>query len=205
VGCLKNGGFEMSKFLDGLYFSPAADDGEGKVEEGDQSQNDQQQKQEKEALGWDTFHASLPEEAQKLIGDRESGLKTALKTERDSRKDVEKELKDVAGKLEKGSDAQKKVLKLADAVAAETEKSDFYEEAHEEGVSNMKLAYVVAKQDELISKRGKVDWKTLKESYPELFVKIIIPDGGAGDGTGGKTPSKKVDMNALIRKKAGRS
>jgi len=194
----------MSRFVKGLYFSPDDGTGDGAGGEGDQEQKNQQQKQEKEALGWDTFHASLPEEAQKLISDREGGLKTALKTERDARGKAEKDLRDIADKLEKGSDAQKEVLKLADKVAEGTQKSDFYEEAHEEGVSNLKLAYVVAMQDGLISKRGKIDWKTLKESYPELFSKIKIPDGDAGDGTGSKRPGGKMDMNALIRKKAGR-
>ena len=191
----------MSRFLEGLYFSPEADEGEG---EGDQEQDGQQQEQEGDVLEWDTFHKALPEEAQKLIASREGGLKTALKTERDARGKVEKDLKDVAGKLEKDSDAQKEVLKLADDVAAGAEKADFYEEAHEEGVSNLRLAYVVAKQDELINKRGKIDWKTLKESYPELFGKKKVPDGGAGEGTGGRRPGEKVDMNALIRRKAGR-
>jgi len=195
----------MSSFLEGLYFSPEGDDGDGKAGgEGEKPADGQQGDQDSGVLEWDTFHKALPEEAQKLIETHTSGLNTALKTERDSRKDLEKDLKDAAGKLEKDSDAQKEVLKLADKVAAETEKSDFYEEAHEEGVSNLKLAYVVAKQDELISKRGKIDFKTLKESYPELFGKKKVPDGGAGEGTGSRRPGEKVDMNKLIRKKAGR-
>ena len=192
----------MSGFLEGLYFSPEDDSGAGG--EGDQAKDGQQEDQESEALGWDAFHAGLPEEAQKLIASRESGLKSALDTERDSRKDVEKELRETAGKLKKDSDAQKEVLKLADAVAAGNEKADFYEEAHDEGVSNLKLSYVVAVQDGLINKRGKIDWSTMKESYPELFGKKKLPPGGAGEGTGGKRPGEKVDMNKLIRKKAGR-
>ncbi len=192
----------MGRFLEGLYFSPEGD-GDGAPTEDGETQKPAAKPEEK-PLEWDAFHGSLPEEAQKLIATRESGLKTALNTERDSRRDVEKELKDVAGELEKDSDAQKKVLKLADEVAAGTEKSDFYEDAHDEGVSNLSLAYIVAKKEDLINKRGKTNWKTLKEKYPELFGKKKIPDGGAGEGTGGKRPSTKTDMNARIRAKAGR-
>ena len=189
----------MSKFVKGLYFSPEADKG---AAEGEDEQTKEDPKDEE--LGWDTFHASLPPEAQKLITDRESGLKTALKTERDARGKAEKDLRDVAGELEKGSDAQNKVLELADKVAASNAKADFYEEAHEEGVSNIKLAYVVAKEDGLIDKRGKIDFKTMKESYPELFGKKKMPPGGAGDGTDTELPGRKVTMNDLIRAKAGR-
>ena len=190
----------MSSFLEGLYFSPEADEGAGG--EGDQTQDEQNQ--EGEVLEWDTFHKALPEEAQKLIEKRESGLKSALETERDSRGKVEKELREVASKLEKDSDAQKKVLKLADENALANAKADFYEEAHEEGVSNLKLAHVVATTDGLISKSGKIDFKKMKESYPELFGKKKMPPGGAGEGTGGKQPGAKGDMNARIRAKAGR-
>ena len=193
----------MSRFLDSLYFSPEGDKGAKDGEE-DPKQDGQQQEQKGGVLEWDAFHKALPEEAQKLIATKEAGLKSALETERDSRKDLEKELKDVAGRLEKDSDAQKEVLKLADDVAAGNEKSDFYEEAHDEGVSNMRLAYVVAKQDDLINKRGKIDWKTLKEKYPELFGKKVVPPGDAGPGTGSRQPGEKVDMNKIIREKAGR-
>ena len=197
----------MSKFLKGLYFSPdkgGEGNGSGKEGEGEKPAEGQQKKPEGEVLEWDAFHKALPKEAQELISERDAGLKKALKTERDARGDLEKDLKEAAGKLEKDSDAQKEVLKLADEIAAGVEKSDFYEEAHEEGVSNLKLAYVVAKQDDLINKRGKVDWKTLKEDYPELFGKKKVPSGDAGAGTGGKLPGDKADMNVLIRKKAGR-
>jgi len=190
----------MSDLKKGLFYSPDDGAGDGATGEGEQ----QQENQEGEGLKWDTWHNALPEAEQKLIADRESGLKTALKAERDARGDAEKSLREAAAELETGSDAQKKVLELADAEAAALLKADFYEAAHEKDVSNLKLAYVVAQQDGLIDKRGKIDFDTLKKSYPELFIKKIVPPGGAGDGTGGKLPGGKVDMNDLIRKKAGR-
>jgi len=191
----------MSDFKKGLFYSPEAGGAEGAATgEGDQPVV----KQEGEALQWDAYYASLPAEAQKLFTDRESGLKTALASERDARGKAEKDLRDIAADLDKGSEAQTKVLELADAVATESLKADFYEAAHEKDVSNLKLAYVVAQQDGLIDKRGKIDFDTLKLNYPELFIKKFVPPGGAGDGVGAKLPGEKVDMNALIRKKAGR-
>ena len=190
----------MSGFRKGLFYSPDSG-GEGDPPgEGDQEQGNQ----EGEALQWDAWHSALPEAEQKLIADREGGLKTALKAERDARGEAEKSLREVAAELEAGSDAQTKVLELADAELAATLKAEFYEEAHGASVSNLKLAYHVATTEGFIDKRGKVDFAGMKEQYPELFVKKFIPDGGAGDGTGGNLPGGKVDMNSLIRAKAGR-
>jgi len=188
----------MNELKKGLYFSP--DDGAGDGNSGDEKPAD---KQEKTPLEWDAFHGSLPEEAQNLIATHEGGLKTALETERDSRGQLEKDLKDVAGELEKGSDAQKEVLKLADKVAAGDRKIDFYEDAQKAGISNFKLAYHIAKDDDLFDKRGNVNFEKMKESYPELFTKKKAPPADGGEGTGGGLPGEKVDMNALIRKKAG--
>ena len=190
----------MGTLKNGLYFAPD-DGGAGGSGEADGEEN---QGEQADVLVWDTFHDSLKPEAQALIATRESGLKTALSSERDARKTAEKDLRDVADKLEKGSQAQKDVLELADAVAAGTLKSDFYEDAHKSGVTNLKLAYLVAKDDDLFDKRGNVNFEKMKEANPELFGRKIIPDVGAGDGTGSRDMPKKVDMNAMIRKKAGR-
>ena len=196
----------MGRFMDGLFYSPDDGGGNGDGETGKEKGNGdgKQQDQQKDELGWDAFHKSLPAEAQKLISERESGLKTALGSERDARKDAEKDLREVAADLEKGSAAQEKVLKLADQVAAETQKADFYEDAHKDGVTNLKLAFHVAKTDDLFDKRGNVNFKKMKEEYPELFGKKKAPPGDGGEGTGTGLPGEKVDMNALIRKKAGR-
>ena len=196
----------MGDFTKGLYFAKDGDSGGGSGDgEDDPGQKDGQEKDPQEDVNeWDAFHDSLPAEEQKLIADRDSGLKTALDKERDARKGAEKDLRDVAKDLKDGSDAQEKVLKLADQAAAETQKADFYEDAHGNGIANLKLAFHVVQKDDLFDSRGNVDFKALKEDYPELFVKKVVPPGDAGDGTGTGLPGKKVDMNALIRQKAGR-
>ena len=155
-------------------------------------------------LDWETWHKALPKEAQTLIADHEGGLKTALGSEREARKTAEKDLRDVAKKLEEGSDAQKEVLRLADDVAAGNTKVDFYEDAHEAGVSNIKLAYHVAVTEDLFDKRGNVDFEKMKTDFPELFAKPTRkPKGGAGDGAGDEL-GQKAGMSAWIRNQAGR-
>ncbi|GAF82533.1 unnamed protein product, partial [marine sediment metagenome] len=120
-----------------------------------------------------------------------------------ARKTAEKDLRDVAKKLEEGSEAQKEVLKLADDVATGTRKADFYEEAHKAGVSNLKLAFLVASDEGLFDKRGNANFDKLKEGFPELFGKKKIIDPNAGDGTGKTPDGTKAGMNEFIR--AGRS
>ena len=190
----------MNELKKGLYFSPEKPDGNGNGGEEKPAAKDKKET----PLEWDAFHGSLSKEAQKLISDHESGLKTALNTERDARSDAEADLRKVAKDLKEGGEAQKKVLKLADDVAAGNQKADFYDDAHKAGVSNLKLAFVVTKEEGLFDKRGNANFDKLKEIYPELFGKKKIPDGTAGDGTGSGPPSKKKDMNAAIRAMAGR-
>lgn len=193
----------------GLYFAPDDAAGGGGGGGGDGKKKDDPLKGKDgdkgtEALEWDTWHNTLPKNAQTLVADHVKGLKTALGSERDARKTAEKDLRDVAKKLEEGSVAQKEVLKLADDVAVGNTKADFYEDAHTAGVSNLKLAYHVAVTEELFDKRGNVNFEKMKEQYPELFGKSPRrPPGGAGDGAGGDL-GQKPDMNAFIRTSAGR-
>jgi len=192
----------MNIFKKGLYYSPADD-----KPEGDQKPEDKKPAEkpaEVEEVKWETWHDALPEPAKKLVADHVSGLKTALASERDARGTAEEDLRKVAADLEKGSDAQKKVLKLADDVAAGDRKADFYEDAHKASVTNLKLAFHIATTEDLFDKRGIVDFEKMKKDYPELFGKKKIPDGSAGDGTDGKPPGGEPDMNYLIRRKAGR-
>jgi len=191
----------LSNLWSSVFYSPDDKDGGGN---GDDKQADDKDKGKGEALAWKPWHDALPKEAQELIATRESGLKTALDSERDARKTAEKDLRDVAKKLEEGSDAQKEVLKLADDVADGTRKADFYEEAHKAGVSNLKLAFLVATDEGLFDKRGNANFDKLKEGFPELFGKKKIIDPNAGDGTGRELDGKKGGMNEFIRSRRKR-
>lgn len=160
---------------------------------------------EKPAPTFDDWLKGQDALTQSLIEGHVSGLKTALGSERDARDTAEKDLRDVAKKLEEGSEAQKEVLKLADEVATGNVKADFYEDAHEAGVINIKLAFHIATTEDLFDKRGNADFEKLKENYPELFDKLPRkPAGGAGHGKGDDL-GQPGDMNTFIRRQAGRS
>lgn len=193
----------MDEFRKGWFFAP--DD--GGANGGGEGEDDQEQNgnNDGEKLEWDAWLKDQSEPVQELITERESGLKTALSSERDARKKAEKDLRDVAKQLEEGSDAQKEVLRLADDVAARDQKTDFYEDAHEAGVTNLKLAYLVAKEEDLFDRKGLVDFKEMKKDFPELFGRKKAPRGNAGDGTGSDLPAGKNGMNELIRRAAGKS
>lgn len=146
-----------------------------------------------------------PEEVKSLYAEDTKGLRTALEQERDGRKDLEKQLRDLAKKAEKGSELEQQLTKQADAMAEADRKADFYEAAHAAGVSNLKLAYVIAVQEELFDRRGRVNFDELKKAYPELFgaAKPAAGKGHAGAGTGSGDKGAG-GMNEMIRRAAGR-
>ncbi len=184
-----------------MFFAPEEGGGGGSGEgEGDPDPTKSKGgKGDPTPLTYETLYSGLDATSRDLVDGNIEGLQGALKTERDARTKAEEDLRDVADKLEKGSEAQKEVLRLADDVAANTKRADFYEDANTAGVSNIKLAFHIATTEDMFDKRGNIDFEALKKDYPELFVnKGRKPEGGAGDGLG--TELKKGDsMNAFIR------
>ena len=193
-----------------LLFDKDGGGGAGSAEDkagGNAGQEDPGGTPDSDPQSFEDWLGTLPEEqqktAKKLHSEHEKGLKTALESERESRKDVEGQLRDLAKKAEKGSELQEELNKMADTQASVEQQRDFYEEAHGKGVTNLKLAYTVAVQDELIDKKGRVNWEAFKENYPELFRKDKVLETDAGDGSQNNGAPAK-DMNTWIRGRAGR-
>lgn len=156
-------------------------------------------------LAFDSWIKDQPENVRTMLDGHTRGLKTALDKERDDRKKLEKDLRDLAGKAEKDSDAQKKLTEMADQMGEADRRADFYEAAHAAGISNLKLAYTVAVQDEMFDRKGAVNFEEMKKGYPELFGGATKkPAGNAGEGTNNNQPTGK-GMNDFIRRSAGRS
>lgn len=153
-----------------------------------------QQQQAGGGLVYETWIAEQPETIRTLLDGHAAGLKSALQSERERSKTLEKELRDAASKAEKGSDAEKRLSTLADQVQAESKKSAFYESAVTAGVNNLKLAFLAATQDELFKKDGSPDFEALKTSYPELFGATQSNSAGEGSNT-----TKTFSMDDLIR------
>jgi hypothetical protein len=138
-----------------------------------------------------------------LFDDHVKGLKGALDSERGSRKEMEKQIRELAGKADKGSDAERQLTKLADDLSDANVKADFYEKAHDSGIRNLRLAYQVARLDGLIDARGRIDFDRMKKDYPELFAQTPATRNNAGSGT--QTPAAGAGgMNDFIRRAAGR-
>ena len=157
------------------------------------------------SLAFDTWIKDQTDPVKSMMDTHTKGLKTALDSERESRKKLEKDLRDMAGKAEKGSEAEKQLTEMVNKISESDRRADFYEAAHAAGVTNLKLAFIVASQDDLFDRRGAVNFETMKQSYPELFgtAKVKPPAGNAGDGNNNNNPPGHT-MNDYIRTAAGR-
>lgn len=159
---------------------------------------------EGETLTFEAWSETLTGDQKGLIETHVKGLKSALDSERESRKGLEKQLRALATKSEKGSEAEKQLTKLADDLDAADRKADFYEAAHAAGVRNLKLAFTVAVNDEMFDKHGRVNFDAMKKEYPELFGAVTTESGDAGSGTNNSNLKKSGSMNDFIRTAAGR-
>jgi len=171
---------------------------------GGNADGEQANREASETLEYESWIKEQPEPVKTLLDGHVRGLKSALDSERESRKDLDKQVRELAGKAEKGSDAEKKLTELANQISEADQRTDFYEDAHRSGVTNLKLAYLVAKQENLFDRKGRVDFEGLKKEYPELFgSKAKAAEGNAGNGTNNGQPASR-SMNDFIRAAAGR-
>jgi hypothetical protein len=175
-------------------------------QQGQQQGGQDQQQGQGETLDFETWLGRQDDTVKGLIDGHTKGLKSALESERTQRKDFERQLREAAGKLEKGSEAEQRVTKLADDLGTATRRADFYEVASAAGCTNLKLAWLAVSQDaDLMDSRGNVRMEALKQAFPELFKATQQPAarGNAGSGAGqGGTPT--ASMNDFIRRAAGR-
>lgn len=154
-----------------------------------------------EPLVYKTWLDEQPKEVQTLLTENTTGLKSALDAERESRKGLEKDMRSLAEKAD--GDIKEALEGMAGKIESADQKTAFYEDAHAAGVTNIKLAYLAAKSDDMFDRRGNVNFDTLQTEYPELFAgKAKIPKGGAGDGHDNSN-APAADFDAAIRKAAG--
>lgn len=156
---------------------------------------------------WEDWIAQQPEQIKSLIDTHTTGLKSALQSERGTRGNLEKQLKDLQAKAEKGSDLERQLGEINGQLAQENTRGEFYEAAHAAGATNLRAAYLLAKADGLIDERGKFKIEDIKGRYPEFFTppKTPTPTGNAGSGAGAQPPqlSGNAAVNNAIRGAAG--
>jgi len=159
---------------------------------------------EPEVVKFDDWYGTLSEPYQEALDEHISGLKSALTNEREGRKALERQVRDLSKKAESGSEIQKQLDAIAANLSVETQRSSFYEQAHGAGVKNLRLAWLAAQDAKLINADGSIDLAKLKETAPELFAqsKASVPQGNAG--TGATTPpASQRSMNDFLRSAAG--
>lgn len=161
---------------------------------------------------WDAWLATQPEAQRTTIASlyekQTSGLKSALTEERTQRKDLEKQIRDLAKGAEAGSKAQQDLTGMADQLAASERRADFYEAAAkpEIGLTGVKAAWVLMNADPgtYFDRKGNPDFDLLKQEHPYLFGQVKpVPRGNQGNGTQ-TTPAPATTMNDWIRRQAGK-
>lgn len=156
---------------------------------------------------FEDFLKAQPDPIKKAYEAHSANLRNALQSERDSRKDLEKQIKGLAAKAEKGSDLETELSKISTQLAESDRRAVFFEQAHEAGVSNLRLAFIAAVQDDLFDRNGNPDLTALKQRYPELFGARPAPGkrvpAGSGNGSSGQIDTAR-SMNDFIRRSAGR-
>lgn len=163
---------------------------------------------EQQEPSYETFEdylATVNEPIKELYKKHTDGLSSALDKERANRRDLEKQIKDLLPKADKGSELEKeltekvKLLEEADKRYAEVERrAKFAEEASQPNIkcTNAKAAYALATIEGLFKPDGSPKWDELKKLAPELF-KL----GGTDAGSGGKRVTDS-DINTALREAA---
>ena len=148
---------------------------------------------------------SQPDDVKTLISEHESGLKSALKAERDNTKSLSKQLTQLQGAAEKGSELEKQLTALQTKLAESERHTAFIDSAGGAGCTNPKAAYKLAKADpELWKRDGSPDWTAIKETAPEFFQKPNASgNAGSGTSTDPNSGSKQHPMDAMMRQSLG--
>jgi|GEM_PF-2231478 len=124
-----------------------------------------------EPKSWQEYFDAQPEPIKKLYTEHHTNLQNSIKTTRDERDGIKKQLEDLLPKAEKGSELEKKLTKAIEDLDTETKKSNFFESGvkSEIGCTNLSLAFMLAKTKNLWKSDGSPDWEAIKKEFPEGF------------------------------------
>jgi|GEM_PF-1526226 len=164
--------------------------------------------EEEEEQTFDSFDEWIEAQddtVQNLINNHIGNLRSALDSERNQRRELSRQLRELSEQMEEGSEMQQQLDQVSNRLSEMERQAVFYEAIHAAGATNLRLAYLAASEAGLLDDEGNVDTEALKSQFPELFrqPKPKLPAGNAGSGAG-QPPPQPFDMNAEIRRKAGR-
>jgi uncharacterized protein YhaN len=151
---------------------------------------------------FDAWLAGQDETVKALAEQHTAGLRSALQSEREQRKEAIKQLKELATNAEKGSELEGQLQKLLAEKDAAERRATFLEAAQATNCTNPKAAFLIAQTENLFKRDGTPDWEAIQTFAPEFF-RPKAQTVSAGIGTQGAPPTGK-NMNDFIRRAAGR-
>lgn len=151
---------------------------------------------------FDEWIASQDGTIKALAEQHTAGLRSALQSEREQRKEAIKQLKDLAAKAEKGSELEQQLQRMLSERDAAERRASFYESAPAVNCANPRAALLVAQAENLFKRDGSPDWDAIQSVAPEFFRRTQAVSAGAG--TQGAPPAGSKNMNEFIRRAAGR-
>lgn len=178
------------------------------------SQEQQQQPNDQQPDGasgetpqtWEDWLNAQADDVKALYEAHTNGLRSALNSERESKRELERQLREMRDKAEKGSEAETRLNEMVSALETANRRADFVVEAAkpENGVADIEAAWLIvnAKADTFFDRKGNVNFALLKQQHPMLFRAAKAPPGNAGSGVGQE--GGKQDINDWIRSAAGR-
>ena len=152
---------------------------------------------------FEAWLATQADDVKALYESHTSGLKTALKSERQRNADMATQLRDAAAKAE--GETKAALEDMAGKAEAEAKRADFYEAAAGAGCTDLKLAFLAAQADDLFDRKGRPDIAAVKAAHPSLFSAPRVPDARAGRGAqGGNGHTGGAAIDDAIRRAAGK-
>ena len=127
------------------------------------------------APAFDEWLKGQPADVQKLLdghfAERTTGLKSALDSERNSRAELDKQLKKALSELKEGSEARDQLEQARNALALANLRADFVNAAYAAGAAKADRLFRLAHTEGKLEKAEINDEfiATLKAEYPEYF------------------------------------
>lgn len=149
------------------------------------------------ALEFDTWLQAQDTAVRGMLDSHTQGLRSALETERGNAKQLARQIKDLSGKVEAGSETARQLADLSSRLETEQRRADFYESATAAGCRDLRLAWLAARDEGLTVEQ-------VRTQYPTLFAVAKVPPTHAGNGAQAPGGGGERNINAFIRRAAGR-
>jgi hypothetical protein len=154
---------------------------------------------------WEEYLEKQDEKVKALYNSHSEALLNTVKATRDERDQFKKQIKELAKAQAEGSDAKRQLEEMGAQLEKTERRAAFLEDAMRPEIQckNARAAWLLAEAESLFDKKGNPDWAAIKREAPELFG-VPAANANAGNNTQ-QSPNPHRDMNAFIRKAAGRT